>query len=327
MPELPLASPSAGTHGDAPAELRDFLRQVTQGLRRTPKQLPCKYFYDRRGSQLFDRICELDEYYLTRTELAIMQASAEDMVGALGTPDMLVEYGSGSSVKTRILLAHLPRPLTYVPVDVSRDHLQVTATQLARDIRDITVRPLCADFTRPFRVPGAERAGRVVVYFPGSTIGNFPPQDARKLLASIASQCGPGGGLLIGIDLKKDRKILEAAYNDSEHITAAFNLNLLRRMNRELGSDFELNQFRHRAVFNADAGRIEMYLISCRDQVVSIGEQEFAFAAGERICTEHSHKYDIDQFASMAAEQGLALRQSWTDAQRYFAILMFERSA
>lgn len=325
MPKPPYAPAGVRSAARRSAEQSEFYRDVIRGLSQDPRQLPCKYFYDRRGSELFDRICELDEYYPTRTELAIMRQYGEQMAAALNAPDVLVEYGSGSSIKTRSLLEHLPRPLTYVPVDVSHDHLHATASGLARDFPECRIAPLTADFTRPFRLPSASSAQRVSIYFPGSTIGNFPPADAQRLLAAIATQCGPGGGLLIGIDLKKDRRILEAAYNDRLQVTAAFNRNLLRRINRELDGDFDLDEFAHQAVYNAEAGRVEMYLVSRRRQSVSIGKFRFEFSAGDRICTEYSHKYEISAFAAMAAKTGLFLEQSWTDAQGYFAVLHFIR--
>lgn len=306
----------------ASQRLNLFRQDVVAGLSRSPKELPCKYFYDRRGSQLFDEICELDEYYLTRTELAIMQRYAAEMGEQIGPGVMLVEYGSGSSVKTRILLDNLPQPAAYVPVDISGDHLEKTARSIARDYPHLEVLPVCADFNEDFELPVATgNVTHAAVYFPGSTIGNLSVERARRLLARIAPLCGTGGGLLIGIDLQKDPAIIEAAYNDSQGVTAEFNLNLLHRINRELDADFDVDQFRHLAIYNADAGRIETYAVSRREQAVTIGNRRFVFHRDERIHTENSHKYTIEGFAAMAAEAGLALHRHWTDERRYFAVL------
>ena len=305
----------------APAR-RVFRSDVLAGLRQSPKRLPCKYFYDKRGSELFDQICQLDEYYLTRRELAIMERHAVEMGRQIGRGVMLVEYGSGSSVKTRYLLDGLPDPVAYVPVDISGEHLQETARELARDYPRIEILPVCADFTKDFALPLSERAStHAAVYFPGSTIGNFMPEGAIELLARITKLCGTGGGLLIGIDLRKDTRTIEAAYNDRRGVTAQFNLNLLRRINRELDADFDLGQFSHRAIYCAEIGRIEISLVSRGAQVVTVGGEVFEFAKGEAISTEYSHKYTVDQFAAMAAGAGLTLRREWTDEDRYFAAL------
>jgi L-histidine Nalpha-methyltransferase len=301
---------------------RAFLRDVLGGLRRSPKRLPCKYFYDRRGSELFDQICLLDEYYLTRSELAIMERDAAEMGEQIGAGVKLVEYGSGSSVKTRYLLDGLPDPVAYVPVDISGEHLHRTAAELARDYPRIEILPVCADFTKHFALPLSNRAAsHAAAYFPGSTIGNFMPGEAAELLQKITGLCGTGGGLLIGIDLQKDPATIEAAYNDSRGVTAQFNLNLLRRINRELGANFDLAQFVHWAVYNPKHGRVEMYLESRRAQAVEVGGEIVEFAQGERICTEYSHKYTIDGFAATAAVAGLTLRRAWTDKRGYFAVL------
>jgi len=301
---------------------RVFLRDVIAGLGSRPKRLPCKYFYDRRGSELFDRICQLDEYYLTRAELALMDRFAPEMGAQVGPGAMLVEFGSGSSVKTRYLLDSLPDPVAYVPVDISGEHLQQTARELARDYPRIEILPVCADFTRDFALPHSLRpASHSAVYFPGSTIGNLMAEEAVALLDRIARVCGTGGGLLIGIDLKKDVSILEAAYNDGLGVTAEFNMNLLRRINRELDADFDVDQFFHHACYNAEMGRVEMYLVSRRAQVVKCGGKTIDFDPGETICTEYSHKYTVDEFAAVAAAAGLTLRREWTAARREFAVL------
>src|SRR5262245_55636375 len=314
------AAPKRLTH-----ERQDFLRDCLAGLSARRKHLPCKYFYDRRGSELFDRICELDDYYLTRTELGIMDQFAPEMGERIGPGATLVELGSGSSVKTRYLLDALADPVAYVPIDVSGDHLRVTAYELARNYPQIEVLPLCADFTKHFVLPRPTRAAiGTMVYFPGSTIGNCLPAEAVELLQRIARTFGRKGGLLIGIDLQKDEARLEAAYNDRLCVTADFNLNLLRRINRELGADFDLDGFSHRATYNRAASRIEMCLISQQAQTVVIGGEAIKFAAGEAICTEYSHKYTVRQFAYLSATAGLSLREQWSDAKGDFAVLYFE---
>ncbi len=302
---------------------KTFRDEVLAGLRDWPPHLPCKYFYDARGSQLFDDICELDEYYLTRSELAIMRSHAHEMAAQIGDGAILVEYGSGSSVKTRLLLDHLPNPAAYVPVDISRTHLQQTADQLSEAYPHIEVLPVCADFTEQFDLPDPQRdsaperdSTHVAVYFPGSTIGNFQPAEVRKMLVRIAELCGSGGGLLIGIDLQKDVRVIEAAYNDAQGLTSEFNLNLLRRINRELDGDFDLEQFAHRAVYAVEPGRVEISLVSQRDQRVTIGGEAFDIAEGESIHTEYSYKYTIDGWFESSSQlerrkqpfRGFALR-------------------
>jgi dimethylhistidine N-methyltransferase len=315
--------PSAAKSPDSEAR-RAFLNDVRDGLRRSSKQLPCKYFYDERGSILFDRICELDEYYLTRAELELMERFAPEMGARLGPGVMLVEYGSGSSVKTRHLLDGLTEPAAYVPVDISGEHLRKTAIELAHDYPAIEVRPIPADFTKPFALPRTARApARVAVYFPGSTIGNFLPDQAAALLRRIVDLCGPGGGLLIGVDLKKDASRLEAAYDDSLGVTAEFNRNLLVRINRELGADFDPAGFAHRARYNQDLGRVEIDLVSREPQIVHLGGETIEFAEGEAIRTEYSHKYTAAEFSAIAEHAGLTLDREWTDEGRNFAVLYY----
>ena len=320
----PITATALATRRQAARARRVFQSDVLAGLRQVSKQLPCKYFYDSSGSELFDRICRLDEYYLTRSELAIMDRFAFEMGAQIGSGAMLVEYGSGSSVKTRYLLDALPDAVAYVGIDVSGQHLRKAARELARDYPRIEILSVCADFTRDIALPTSKRPPtHAAVYFPGSTIGNFVPAQAAELLGRIARLCGQAGGLLIGIDLKKDPAIIEAAYNDRAGVTAQFNLNLLQRINRELGADFDLDRFSHQARYNSDLGRIEMYLVSGSGQAVTIGDEQIEFAAGETICTEYSHKYTVDEFASIAATSGLALHKEWTDQNRHFAVLHF----
>ena len=299
----------------------DFLEEVLSGLSKKQKTLPCKFFYDEHGSALFDRICELDEYYVTRTEIAIMDEYADEMAEVIGPDSLIVEYGSGSATKTRILLEHLQTPAGCVLVDISREHLLRVASDMAGDFPEIEILPVCANFTEPFGLPGAEKAAaRAVGYFPGSTIGNFAPEEAKSLLRNIAEVCGERGGLLIGVDLKKDSRLLEAAYDDSEGVTAAFNLNLLMRMNRELNTDFEVDRFRFRSFYNEEKGRVESYLVSKSVQTVHVGGEEFRFEKDETIHTENSHKFSLDEFAALAAETGFRVENVWMDKNRMFSI-------
>lgn len=296
----------------------EFLADVLAGLSERPRTLPCKYFYDAAGSRLFDAICELDEYYPTRAELEILRAHAPEIAAAIGPGRLLVEYGSGSSTKTRLLLDRLAEPAGYAPVDVSREHLLAAADRVAVDYPGLCVAPIVADFTRPFALPASR--GRPAIYFPGSTIGNFRPAEARALLRRIAATPGLAGAI-VGIDLQKPIAALEAAYNDARGVTAAFNLNLLARINRELGGDFVVERFVHRASYDVGRHRIEMRLVSAVDQVARVDGRSFAFVAGESILTELSHKYTVDGFADMAAGSGLRLARAWTDAGRRFAVV------
>ncbi len=304
---------------DVPTEPRSqFLTDVVAGLASTPKKIPSKYFYDVVGSRLFDRITELPEYYPTRTELGIMRTNVGAIASCLGSNVVLIEYGSGSSTKTRLILDQLDENSTYIPIDISGDHLHVVASDLARDYPGLHVIPVHADYSKPVDLPDVK--GRRVVYYPGSTIGNFEPPSAQRFLSRMRSVVGDDGGMLIGVDLEKDATTLEAAYNDSEGVTAAFNLNLLRRANNELSADFDLDGFRHRSVYCKDEGRIEMHLVSKRDQVVRVGGQAFHFVTDEYIHTENSYKYGIDRFAKLASEIGFTMTHSWTDAKCWFCV-------
>jgi dimethylhistidine N-methyltransferase len=296
-------------------------REVIEGLSRPQKQISPKYFYDERGSRLFDQICQLDEYYLTRTELSIMRDSAAEMAACVGPGSLLIEYGCGNGEKTRLLLEELSRPAAFVPIDISGEHLRRTALDLLARFPGLEVLPVCADFTGAFDVPRCRAAvDSQVGYFPGSTIGNFTPRRAAAFLAGVARRVGPGGGLLIGVDLKKDIRTLERAYNDADGITAQFNLNALAHINDRLHANFQLDQFRHRAFFNADEGRIEMHLESLADQTVAIDGHEIHFTAGETIHTESSYKYELDQFARLAGEGGFDVAGVWTDPLRWFSV-------
>lgn len=308
----------------APATAPDtatLRHDVLAGLHDQPRRLPCKYFYDQAGSRLFDRICELPEYYLTRTELGILRRHAAEMAACLGEDCLLIEYGSGSSVKTRLLLDALASPAGYVPIDISGEHLAQAAAQLAAAYPGLEVLPVCADYSNGHPVPVPRRpVRRRVGFHPGSTLGNLEPVEARDFLQRVARNCGPDGGLLLGIDLVKDAAILQAAYDDDAGVTAAFNLNLLRRLNRELGADFRLDRFRHRARWNDVAERMEMHLVSLRAQTVTVAGIAIDFAAGETIHTENSHKYRLPQFAEFAATAGLRLERTWQDDAGWFAV-------
>jgi dimethylhistidine N-methyltransferase len=295
--------------------------EVIRGLRSPQKELPCKLFYDEIGSQLFEQICGLDEYYPTRSELRIMRASAAQMAARIGPECVLIEYGSGSSTKTPLLLDQLERPVAYMPIDISREVLEESADAIAARYPDLEVIPICADYTRGVQLPTTRKApGRRVAYYPGSTLGNFVPEDAKRFLRNIGEVCGPGGGLLLGVDLKKDPLMLHRAYNDALGITAAFNLNILTRLNRELGANFVVGRFRHYAFYNPVFARVEMHLVSLAPQIVRIGEFAISFARGESIWTEASYKYNQDEFASLAAASGWRVDQMWTDDRNLFSV-------
>jgi dimethylhistidine N-methyltransferase len=303
------------------ASASQFRADVFRGLLAPEKKLPCKYFYDEVGSKLFEQITELEEYYPTRTELIIMERHVAEMAALLGPRCLLIEYGSGSSLKTRRLLDRLREPAGYVPIDVSGEFLRRSALALGEEYPDIEVLPLCADFTQPLGLPACRTvAGRRVVYFPGSTFGNFTPEAALALLRQTATLCGRGGALLLGIDLRKDPRVIESAYNDRQGVTAAFNRNILVRINRELGADFDIEQFIHMAFYNAAQRRIEMHLVSRRDQIARVARVPFFFAAGESIHTENSYKYSLRDLADLAGAGGFAVERVWTDDRQYFSV-------
>jgi dimethylhistidine N-methyltransferase len=305
-----LATPSDTFRGD-----------VWAGLSRTPKELPCKYLYDAAGSALFEEICSLDEYYPTRTELAILDAYAAEMAELLGPECLVVEYGSGSGKKTRLLLDRLERPAAYVPIDISAEPLLDFARSLAADHPSLEILPVLGDYTADLDLPTPARAPRRrVVFFPGSTIGNFHPREAEAFLKRAAALCGRSGGLLVGVDLPKDRATLERAYDDARGVTAAFDRNLLARINRELGADFALDAFLHRAVWVRALSRVEMHLVSLRAQQVRVAGRAFALEAGEPIRTEHSYKWSLAAFRAIAAKAGWGVRRVWTDPARRFSV-------
>jgi len=298
-----------------------FLKDVIAGLRKSPKELPSKYFYDERGAALFERICSLEEYYIPRVEAAIMEENIGDIAGLLGRRVLLIEFGSGDCAKTRILLDNLSDIAGFVPVDIAREQLVAVADRLSADYPSLEVLPVCADFTQRFQLPApGKEAERVVAYFAGSNISNFDPLPTRRFLEHIASVCGARGRLLIGIDLKKDPAVLHRAYNDSQGVTAEFNLNLLRRINNELDGDFDLDGFRHRAFYNPEEGRVEMHLVSLREQSVHLDNTAITFAEGESIWTESSYKYTPQEFRKLAADAGFKVERVWTDDRQWFSI-------
>jgi dimethylhistidine N-methyltransferase len=292
----------------------EFFSDVLAGLSRPHKALSPKYFYDPKGSHLFERICRLPEYYLTRAELALTRRHLGSIARFAGSGCELIEYGSGESLKTRLLIRAL-RPAAYLPVDISAAALEAATQRLSREFPWLRIAPIHGDFSRPVELPASR--GRRVIYFPGSTIGNLMPDEAHAFLSMSRGQAAR---MLVGVDLKKDANILHAAYNDSRHVTAAFNLNLLARINRELGADFDLKRFSHYAFYNAPLGRIEMHLVSLERQTVRLGRHRFAFDAGESIHTENSYKYSAEEFRALAREAGFEGKKLWSDRKALFAL-------
>jgi dimethylhistidine N-methyltransferase len=306
---------------DTTITCRDDKTEILVGLRQPQKIISPKFFYDEAGSRLFDEICRQPEYYPTRTELDIMHRHIDDIVHLIGPRASIIEFGSGSSIKTRLLLEKLIEPAVYVPVDISREHLAQTAASLSADFPDIEILPICADFTQPFALPTPKTPPeKNIVFFPGSTIGNFSTRDAINLMRVMRTEARNDGALLIGVDLEKPKIILERAYNDAAGVTAKFNLNLLIRFNREYDADFELRAFEHEAVYDEKEKRIEMRLISLRRQSVHIAGARIDLDVGEYIVTEHSHKYSPDRFADMTRQAGFEFCQAWSDADNLFSV-------
>ncbi|MEJ2603916.1 MAG: L-histidine N(alpha)-methyltransferase [Gammaproteobacteria bacterium] len=295
--------------------------ELIEGLQRPQKLISPKFFYDETGSELFDAICEQPEYYPTRTEIGIMQDNIAEIADAVGHRPSVIEFGSGASVKIRILLSHLHDVAAYVPVDVSREFLVKSADVLAADYPDLEILPVAADFTKPFDLPMPRiMPERNLVFFPGSTIGNFWPDSAVSLMKVMREEAREGGALLIGVDLVKDRATLERAYNDAAGYTERFNLNMLAHVNRRFGADFDLGAFRHRAIWNDQLNRIEMHLVSLRDQTVQVGDTAISFATDEYILSECSHKYTVAGFAEMAGLAGFRVDRVWTDEDDLFSV-------
>ena len=308
----------------AGATKENFRDEVLDGLSKSPRQLPYKFFYDQRGAQLFQEICDLPEYYITRTEIEILRLHGADMAKALGPQIELIGLGTGAGTKTRILLEELHNPAVYVSIDISKEQLEKSSARFREMFPTLQVLPVCVDYLEPFELPLPRRlSSRSVIYFPGSTIGNFEPEIASEFLARLVDLAGDGGGLLIGVDLQKDRDVLERAYNDAAGVTAQFNKNLLVRINRELEADFDLNRWQHHAIYSPSEGRIEIYLISDNEQTVHIGAREFQFRAGEEILTEYSYKHTIAGFIELARQAGFHFEQVWTDDARWFGVFYF----
>ena len=304
----------------SPSE-ESFREAVLAGLARSRKAIPCKFLYDRRGSALFEEICRLPEYYPTRTEIGILEENARRIAGRIGPCCRLIDFGSGESRKARILLEALEDPAGYVPVDISRDHLFEAAANLAEDFPALPVVALCADYTRPFVLPPLpDGGGKNVGFFPGSTIGNFEPKAAEAFLLNCARLLGSGGEMLVGVDLKKEKGVLDAAYNDGSGVTALFNLNLLHRINRELDGDLDIAQFRHVAFYNPAMGRVEIYIESLAEQEARIAGRRFHFDCGELIHTEYSYKYAIPEFQTLAKRAHFTPVEAWTDAKNLFSV-------
>lgn len=294
---------------------------VLAGLSSTPKYLPSQYLYDDRGAALFEEICELPEYYLTRTEASIMRQHIDSIAACIGPKALLIEPGSGDGVKSRALLEGLSRPAGYVPIDISRAQLLDLAETVTERFPDLEVVPICADFTvTPDLPPLVRPIRRRVVFFPGSTIGNFAPTAAVEVLRRLRALCGEGGGILIGIDLRKGREVVEPAYDDSRGISRDFALNYLVRLNRELESNFEVESFRYEAPYDEAYGRIEMALVSERDQTVEVGGREIHFAREERIRTEYSYKYALEEFAELSTRASLKVERVWIDPDHLFSV-------
>lgn len=306
------------------AEARDldFAAEALRGLRAERKALPCKFLYDRTGSELFERICSIEEYYPARAEIEILRTHGAEIAALLGPGCILVEYGSGSARKTRILLDRLQDPAAYIPVDISRECLEESAGAIRGERPDLEVLPVWADYTGDFPLPAPRApAGRTAAFFPGSTIGNLEPDEARRFLRSARARLGPGSRFVVGIDLKKDPQVLHAAYNDAAGATAAFNRNILVRMNVELGADFRVDDFAHYAFYNPAEGRIEMHLVSLRDQHARVGGEPIRFREGETIFTEASRKYTFGEFRRLAEDGGYDPVAWWTDRRRLFGVV------
>jgi dimethylhistidine N-methyltransferase len=301
----------------------DFFSEVINGLTSKFKFIPPKFFYDERGSQLFEKICNTPEYYPTRTEQKILTDNAEDIAQIIGHNCLLIELGSGNCEKVRLLLDTL-RPAAYVPVDISKDHLCKAANALSKDYPWLDVVAACIDFTQPLDLAFCPDHSRKIAFFPGSSIGNFEPDAAIKLMSQIKESVGPGGGLLIGIDVKKQKDILDNAYNDNDGMTAAFNLNVLTRINQELDAGFELSAFEHHAFYNKDEGRVEMHLRSKAEQVIDIRGQSITFFNNETIHTESSYKYSIKEFQKLAIDAGFIPTNVWSDTENLFSVHYLE---
>jgi dimethylhistidine N-methyltransferase len=317
MKTVPLQSPVAS--GEAGPAAGEFGRDLLAAFEARPRSISPKYFYDAAGSRLFDRICELPEYYPTRTEVGLLERHAGEIAGLAGPHAEIVEFGAGSLRKVRLLLEAFAAPARYVPIDISGDHLAASAATLRADYPQLDVQPVIADYTQRVLLPASLEGGRRIGFFPGSTIGNFTPEEALHFL-QVAAQVLRGGALLLGADLVKDPAVLHAAYNDAQGVTAEFNLNLLLRANRELGADFVVQRFAHAAFYNAPLQRIEMHLVSMARQQVSFCGRSFTLEEGEALHTENSHKFTLDGLRALAERAGFRPGPAWIDPQRLFSV-------
>lgn len=297
----------------------DMLEEILAGFALTPKRIQSKYFYNERGSRLFEAITRLPEYYMTRVELDILDTNKEEIVRAVGNNVFFIEFGSGSSTKIRILLESI-RPKAYMPIDISKDHLEASAKTIAQDYSWLNVRAACADYSQQFDLPWSPEGIKHVAFFPGSSLGNFDPDEALAFLIRVRKLVGDTGGLLIGIDKQKSEHILHAAYNDASNTTKDFNLNMLEHINEALGADFIIDNFQHEAIYNCDESRIEMYLRSLTNQNVQIDGHQLYFHENERIATENSYKYKTSSFLDMASRAGFKNSEHWMDAKAYFSV-------
>jgi L-histidine Nalpha-methyltransferase len=302
-------------------KINEISEELVKGLLEPQKRISSKYFYDKRGSELFDQICELDEYYLTRTEWAILKENISCIAECFTDDSLLVEFGSGSSTKTRLLLENIKNLGGYVPIDISKKHLNEAVSQLNSEFPGLEIYPLAADYTKPLSLPEVHNeAEQRIIFFPGSTLGNFTKNQAREFLELIRSEIREGDGFILGVDLVKDTQVLKSAYNDSRSVTADFNLNILQNVNNNYGSNFNIKSFKHDAIYNTKANRIEMYLISLVDQVVEIGDTQIQFSQNEKLLTEYSHKYTVDSIEELSS--GLfTISKVWTDPKNYFAVI------
>lgn len=304
--------------------VKSLKNEILEGLLQPKKKLPCKLFYDEKGSMLFEHITRLDEYYLTRTEFDIMTKNIEEIAEFIKEGSAIIEFGSGSSKKTRLLFDYADDIAVYVPVDISENMLMETVIELSADYPELPVYPVVADYTSNFRLPKMVMSNdKRVVYFPGSTVGNFTRKHLVQFLERVAKICGENGSFLIGIDLKKDKETLVNAYNDKEGITAQFNLNILEHINNEFFTDFKLENFQHKAVYNEDKGRIEIYLVCLKEHNIDFDNMSIPFRKGEEILTEYSYKYTIEEFGELASKY-FNIKKYWTDEKTYFCVLLFE---
>ena len=306
---------------DFEPDTNNLYQEVVAGLQKPAKELSDMLAYDERGLELFDQLCQTEDYYLTRAELSIMRKYLGEMVALIGENALLIEYGSGSSLKTRLLLDHLPHLAGYVPIDISKEHLMHVATKIAKQYAHIEVLPVCADYSQPFSLPSPTKPTmRRVAYYPGSTIGHLHPHEAVAFLAQVREKCAPNNGLLIGVDLKKETEILNRAYNDRAGIMVALGLNTLAHVNWRFEANFKLNCFEYDVYYNERLGRIEYYFVSRQEQTVDLNGESVFFRAGERIQNGYSYKYNLDEFAALAAKGGWNVKQVWTDDDQLFSV-------